>query len=239
MALLLPGGGVDRGGAVPGREVPAAREAGDVPDVAEQPGGAGGADAVELRAGLLPVVSTSSVSCLFAVLILLSIRRQLGHQLRGEPRGGSCRPRPAAAPWRAAFAPGRRTGTLFAPPGISSTSSRCSRFTVVVRAAPSSSRRSTSSRSATVGSSTAPPADPGCAARPQRSSVRRWRRSCGPARWRTPGPAPTASPARPPRSRRRRPAVAPDAGRRDELSEGALPLTAITAWERPRQVRRL
>ena len=33
----------------------------------------------------------------------------------------------------------------------------------------------------------------GC--RPARPSGRRWRRSCGPARWRTPGPVPTASAA--------------------------------------------
>ena len=48
VALLVAGGGVDRGGAVPGGEVAAAGEAADVTDVAEQPGGAGRADAVEL-----------------------------------------------------------------------------------------------------------------------------------------------------------------------------------------------
>ena len=69
---------------------------------------------------------------------------------------------------------------------------------VSVRAAPSSSRRSASSRSATVRSSRPDlAAATGCAARPRRPSGRRWRRSCGPARSRTPAPAPTASPARP------------------------------------------
>jgi len=47
VAALLAGGGVQRRGAVPGREVPAAGEAGDVIDVAEQPGRAGRADAVQ------------------------------------------------------------------------------------------------------------------------------------------------------------------------------------------------
>jgi hypothetical protein len=49
VAALFPGGGVDRGGAVPGREVPAGREPGHVADVTEQAGRAGGADAVQLE----------------------------------------------------------------------------------------------------------------------------------------------------------------------------------------------
>jgi hypothetical protein len=47
--LLLSGGGVQWCGAVPGREVPAGGEAGDVSDVAEQPGGAGRPDAVAVE----------------------------------------------------------------------------------------------------------------------------------------------------------------------------------------------
>ena len=45
--VLLPGGGVDRGGAVPRREMTAAREAGHVTNVAEEPRRAGRADAVQ------------------------------------------------------------------------------------------------------------------------------------------------------------------------------------------------
>src|SRR4051794_7997443 len=47
-AVLLCGAGVDRGGAVAGREVSAAGETADVGDVAEQSGGAGRADAVQV-----------------------------------------------------------------------------------------------------------------------------------------------------------------------------------------------
>jgi hypothetical protein len=49
MAQMLAAGGVDRGGAGPGREVVAVREPGDVPDVGEDPGGASGADAVDVH----------------------------------------------------------------------------------------------------------------------------------------------------------------------------------------------
>jgi hypothetical protein len=46
--LLLTGGRVDRGGAGPRREVSLRAEPGDVADVAEDPGGADRADAVEV-----------------------------------------------------------------------------------------------------------------------------------------------------------------------------------------------
>ena len=48
VADLVAGGGVDRCGAVPGREVVAVGEPGDVADLDQQPGGAGGADAVQV-----------------------------------------------------------------------------------------------------------------------------------------------------------------------------------------------
>jgi hypothetical protein len=49
VADLLAGGGVDRCGAVPGREVGVVREPGDVADLDQQPGGAAGADAGQVE----------------------------------------------------------------------------------------------------------------------------------------------------------------------------------------------
>jgi excisionase family DNA binding protein len=46
---LIAGGGIDRGGAVPGREVVAVGEPGDVGDLDQQPRGAGRADALQVK----------------------------------------------------------------------------------------------------------------------------------------------------------------------------------------------
>ena len=46
---MLAAGGVDGGGAGPGREVAAVGEPGDVADVGEDPGGAGRADAMDVH----------------------------------------------------------------------------------------------------------------------------------------------------------------------------------------------
>ena len=76
-------------------------------------------------------------------------------QLRGQLAAGAC---PTMSRGRTVSSSARACGAdrnFFAPPGISSSSSWCSRLTVSVRARPSSSRRSTSSRNATVVSSTA------------------------------------------------------------------------------------
>jgi hypothetical protein len=48
VTLLLAGGGIDGRGAIPGGEMAAVSEAGDVTDVTEQPGSAGRSDAVEV-----------------------------------------------------------------------------------------------------------------------------------------------------------------------------------------------
>jgi hypothetical protein len=48
VAFLVAGGGFERGGAVPGVEVRGGGESGDAADVADEPGGSGGADPVEL-----------------------------------------------------------------------------------------------------------------------------------------------------------------------------------------------
>ena len=49
MSHLIPGGGVDGGGAVPGCEVGLVRETGDVADLDQQPGRAGGSDAGQVE----------------------------------------------------------------------------------------------------------------------------------------------------------------------------------------------
>ena len=49
VAEMLAAGGIDRGGAGPGREVVAVGEPGDVAGVGEDPGGAGRADAVDVH----------------------------------------------------------------------------------------------------------------------------------------------------------------------------------------------
>jgi hypothetical protein len=46
---MLPAGGVDRGGASPGREVVPVREPADVSHVGEDPGGPGRADAIDVH----------------------------------------------------------------------------------------------------------------------------------------------------------------------------------------------
>src|SRR5665647_699916 len=51
MTVLLSGGGVQRGGAVPGREPVPVDEAVDVADVGQEPGRTGGADAVQVLKG--------------------------------------------------------------------------------------------------------------------------------------------------------------------------------------------
>jgi hypothetical protein len=48
VALLVAGGGAGGRGAIPGGEVAAVSETGDVTDVTEQPGSAGRSDAVEV-----------------------------------------------------------------------------------------------------------------------------------------------------------------------------------------------
>ena len=46
---MLAAGGIDRGGAGPGREVVPVREPGNVPDVSQDPGSAGRADAMDVH----------------------------------------------------------------------------------------------------------------------------------------------------------------------------------------------
>ena len=66
---LVAGGRVDRCGAVPGREVVAVGEAGDVADLDEQPGRTGGSDAGQVQSGWCRSAASSSVSSLFAAFL--------------------------------------------------------------------------------------------------------------------------------------------------------------------------
>jgi hypothetical protein len=84
---LVTGGGVDRCGAGPGREVGPVREPGDVADLDEQPSGAGGADALEVQqrgAGGLDQLAQFFVGG----LLPLVDRLQVTDQFRGDPAAG-------------------------------------------------------------------------------------------------------------------------------------------------------
>lgn len=106
MPHLLPGGDVQGCGAVPGCEVSAGREAGDVADCDEQTGGgAGRADAVE-GVRLLPGEASSSLSSLLAAFL----RSARGHRsTRRRPDDVPCLPHHDDARSRAASSPGQRT----------------------------------------------------------------------------------------------------------------------------------
>src|SRR6266511_5198611 len=86
--MLVAGRGVNRGGAVPGREVVPAGEPVDVADVAQQPGGAGRTDAAQLLqggAGGLDQLGQLRVGS----LDLLVDDGDLGDQLRGQLPAGA------------------------------------------------------------------------------------------------------------------------------------------------------
>jgi len=68
LADLVAGGGVDRCGAVPGGDVGAVRESGDVGDLDQQPGRAGRADSVQVMS-VVPVAATSALSSLPAAFL--------------------------------------------------------------------------------------------------------------------------------------------------------------------------
>jgi hypothetical protein len=151
MALLLARRRVDRSGAVPGREMPGGREAGDVRDVADEAGGTGWPIPLSCWS-LLPVAATSSVSCALAALIFLSMPTNSLMSSEANWR----RVRPTRSRGRTVLSRARACSAdrnFFAPPGDSSRSSLWMRLTVSVRLRPRVSRRSTSSRSATVVSS--------------------------------------------------------------------------------------
>lgn len=95
MAALVAGGGVERGGAVPGREVGAGWEAGDVADVDEQSRGAGRADAVQRQqrgAGGLDQLAQLLVGGLLPCVDPLEISNELGSDATSRLAGGVARP---------------------------------------------------------------------------------------------------------------------------------------------------
>ncbi len=67
VADVVAGGGVDRGGAGPGSEVALVRDAGDVADLDQEAGGAGGTGAVSIS--VIPVACTRAVSSLLAAFL--------------------------------------------------------------------------------------------------------------------------------------------------------------------------
>ncbi len=120
-------------------------EPGDVADLDQQPGGAGGADAVQVHQrgpGGCHQLAQLLVRSLLAPVDPL----QVGDQLRGDPATGlaGCVARTDLRQQALAWAAER---SFFAPPGISSSSRWCSWETIRVWSSPSDRRRSTSTRS--------------------------------------------------------------------------------------------
>ncbi|WP_271190134.1 hypothetical protein [Dactylosporangium matsuzakiense] len=138
MATMVAGRRVDRCSAVPGREVVSAGEPADIANVAEEPGGLGRADAVELlqrAAGGGDQLGQLSVGS----LDLLVDDRDLGDEFRGKLPSGV----PDDVAGRTVLSSARAWGAdrnCFAPPGTSLSSSWCSRLSASVRARSSSSR---------------------------------------------------------------------------------------------------
>ena len=162
----------------------------------------------------LPVAATSFGQLACRCLDLLVDRRRARRSARRPAGGGSARRRPRGRTVSSSARAWVADRNFFAPPGISSSSSWCSRLTVSVRAPaqlvtavdqqPQRDRSSSTVDLTQAG---------GAQRRPRRRGARRPGRSCGPGRWRTPAPARTASPARRARSRRRRPGAGRRAGR--------------------------
>ena len=171
----------------PGREVGPGREPGHVGDVDQDPGCAGRAHPVQVHQMAAAAGHTRAE---FGVdgLELRVGGGQVGQQVRGDPpprRAGH-----VARPDRGEHGLGLGGGrVLRRPPGTSSVSSRCSRFTVATRVRDSSSRRSVTSRNGP-GHRPRGAARAGSAygARQPRSSGRRAHRSSGPARCPHPDP---------------------------------------------------
>ena len=151
-----------------------------------------------------PRAVTRAVSSFFRLLIFLSMASSSVTSSAASRRRvlpGRSRGRIVASIARACCA----DRNCLAPPGNSSSSRRCSRLTSGCGRGPARRAGPRACPSRPGHHRPGPGPGPGCAARPSRPSARRPGRSCGHCRWRTPGPARTASAARPARSRRRAP----------------------------------
>jgi hypothetical protein len=191
-------------GAVPVQEAKWLRsgtvgEPGDVGDFDQRPGGAGGSDAVQVEqpgAGRshqrLELFVELFVSCLPAGVVLLEIGDQLGR----EPATGLADQ--VAWPHPRQQCLGLSRGqvvdrSFFAPPGRSSSSNACGWDTcgcVLHRALCGGRPASAAPRA---GHRRPPVAARPSGSRPAPPSARRWRRSCGPDRSRTPAHLPTTA----------------------------------------------
>jgi hypothetical protein len=90
VSLLLAGGGFQRRGAVPGREVVPAGEPVDIAGVGEQPGCAGGADAVQLEKRGTPGLDEGQdffLAGLDLAVDAFQLADQLGDQPPADPAG--------------------------------------------------------------------------------------------------------------------------------------------------------
>jgi hypothetical protein len=147
MALMLAAGSVDRRRAIPRRAPRGCREPTDVADVAEDAGGSGGPDAVQVSQAGAGLVEQFG-ELLVRGLDLLVDRGEIIDRLRGELAAGLADQvcgRTVASTARAWVT----DRNVLPPPGTSSSNSLCSRLTTAVRVTPSSSRRSASIRTTT------------------------------------------------------------------------------------------
>ena len=233
MADLLPGRGFPGGGAVPGREVPLAGEPGHRGDIDQQPGGAGGADAVQVHQRG-PAAADRDPQLGLERLQLGVDRFQVDDQVhRQAPAGGPGRiprPHPREHP------PSLQGGQV---PFADAAGDELGQQPVQT-GSPSPPWSGTARRGGRPAAASPPgPRSPptvragrGSARRPRRWSGRRWRRSCGPARCRTPAPVPGAWPARPGPVRRPGPAATPAGGRRHQPPRPPRPGAATASRNR-------
>ncbi len=121
------------------------REAGDVPDLDEQPRGAGRADAMQPQQRC-PGRSQQKPVALVCVLAALIDPLQVRDQLGRDPLAGLAATSRGRTPARMVLACAADKN-VFAPPGTSSSSRACSWAILRVCSSPRERRRSTSSRS--------------------------------------------------------------------------------------------
>ena len=145
VADVVAGGRVDRGGSVPGREVGAVGEPGDVADLDQQPGRTGRSDAVQVQQagpGGRDQVDEFLVGGLLAGIDPLQVGDELGGDAFAGLAGGVPGRTGRAAPW-----PGPRTGPSSPRPGSAPAAAHGAGRPSGCGPHPATRRRSTSSRS--------------------------------------------------------------------------------------------